>query len=83
MYDTRKRRTEDIMVLRVVSIVVGALFLLVGAVWVLQGTDVLTQGFMAGQTRWTAIGSVVGIVGLALILLGSIRRRGRRGTPTA
>lgn len=71
------------MAFRIITIVVGVLFLLVGAVWVLQGTDVLTQGFMAGQSRWTGIGSVVGVVGILLILLGSLRRKGKHGTPAA
>jgi len=71
------------MVLRVISIVVGILFLFTGIVWILQGTDVLTQGFMAGQSRWTGIGAAVVAVGVILILLGAIRRKGRPGTPAA
>jgi multisubunit Na+/H+ antiporter MnhG subunit len=71
------------MVLRIVSIVVGVLFLFTGVVWILQGTDVLTQGFMAGQSRWTGIGSAVVVVGVILILLGSIKRKGRPGSPAA
>ena len=69
------------MILRVVSIVVGILFLFTGVVWILQGTNVLTQGFMAGQSRWTGIGSAVVVIGVILIILGSIRRKGKPGTP--
>ena len=78
----KKRRPEESMVFRIIIIVTGVLFVLVGVLWVLQGTSVVTQGFMSGQSRWTAIGSVVGIVGLVLIVLGSIRWKGKPGTPS-
>jgi len=55
-------------------IVVGILLLLMGGVWILQGTNVLTQGAMAGHTRWTLIGSGVAVVGVLLIVLGATRR---------
>jgi hypothetical protein len=69
--------------IRVIAIIAGALFILVGVLWVLQGTSVVNQGFMAGQNRWTLIGSIVAVVGLALIIIGSLRGKGRRGTPAA
>jgi hypothetical protein len=57
-----------------VLLILGILLLLVGAVWTLQGTNVLTQGAMAGHMRWTAIGGALGIVGIVLIVLGARRR---------
>ena len=58
-----------------VLIVLGALIVLMGGVWILQGTNVLTQGAMAGHTRWTLIGSGVAVVGILLVVTGARRRR--------
>ena len=55
----------------------GALLLLVGTVWVLQGLNILTQGFMAGHIQYAILGAVVDIAGIALIVVA-----GRRGRPT-
>ncbi len=63
---------------RVIAIIVGVLLFLMGTVWVLQGAGVLNQGFMAGHRRWIVIGSGVDVVGVVLVLLGSLRR-GKRG----
>ncbi len=57
-------------------LIIGILCVLVAVVWILQGTYVLKQGFMAGSMRWTYIGAGVGVVGIVLIVLGlAIRRR--------
>jgi uncharacterized integral membrane protein len=61
--------------MRWVLIIVGVLFILVGLVWVLQGTNVLTQGVMAGHGQWTVIGGILAAVGVVLIVLGAARRR--------
>ena len=58
-----------------VLIVLGVILFLLGVVWVLQGTNVLTQGVMAGQSRWTFIGSVLGAVGIVVFVWGVTRRR--------
>jgi len=48
--------------------VLGAVLLLVGAVWTLQGMNVLLGSFMSGQTTWLAIGIVVALAGLTLVV---------------
>jgi hypothetical protein len=59
-----------------VLIIIGALAVLAGAVWILQGTHVLTQGFMAGDMRWTRNGAIVAAVGIVLVIIGvTLRRR--------
>ena len=58
-----------------VLIIVGALAVLAGAVWILQGTHVLTQGFMAGDMRWTRNGAIVAAVGIVLVVIGATLRR--------
>ena len=50
--------------------------ILVGAVWILQGSGVLPGSFMTGQRMWLIIGIIVAIVGLALAYNG-IRRPAR------
>jgi hypothetical protein len=53
---------------------VGALLLIVGAVWFLQGVDVLGGSGMSGKTLWAVIGPIVAVAGLVVGGLG-LRRR--------
>jgi hypothetical protein len=59
--------------MRIGSLIVGAIAIVAGLVWILQGSGVLPGSFMTGQRMWLIIGIVVGIVGLALAYNG-IRR---------
>ncbi|HEY4871795.1 MAG TPA: hypothetical protein VIJ03_07855 [Candidatus Dormibacteraeota bacterium] len=59
--------------MRTLSLVIGGIAILAGAVWILQGSGVLPGSFMTGQRMWLIIGVIVGIVGLALAYNG-IRR---------
>ncbi len=63
---------------RIVLIVVGALALLVGAVWVGQGMNLIPGSFMTGNRMWLSIGLVVGIIGIILIVLGLRRPKSSR-----
>jgi hypothetical protein len=56
--------------MRTLSLLVGGIAILAGAVWILQGSGVLPGSFMTGQRMWLIIGIVVGIVGLALAYNG-------------
>jgi hypothetical protein len=49
--------------------ILGALLVLVGAVWFLQGVEVLgpASSFMVGSSTWVLIGGAVAIVGAVLI----------------
>jgi hypothetical protein len=58
---------------RTLSLVLGLLAIIAGAVWILQGSGVLPGSFMTGQRMWLIIGIIVAIVGLALAYNG-IRR---------
>jgi multisubunit Na+/H+ antiporter MnhG subunit len=65
--------------MRWVLLIVGVLFVLLGAVWVLQGTNVLTgSAVMSGHTLWTVIGVILAAVGIVLIVLGATRRKATR-----
>jgi hypothetical protein len=58
-----------------ILIIVGALLVMLGGVWLLQGTYVLTQGVMAGDMKWTYIGGILALAGVALIVIGALRRK--------
>lgn len=54
-------------------IALGALLVVVGGLWTLQGLDVLGGSAMSGVTLWAIIGPVVAVAGVVLVLSG--RRR--------
>jgi hypothetical protein len=60
--------------MRWVLLVVGALAVLTGVVWTLQGLDVLGGSAMSGNGIWAFIGPVVAVVGVVLFAIG-LRRR--------
>jgi len=55
--------------LRVVSI----MLILTGAVWILQGVNLLPGSFMTGQMRWAIYGALTMIVGIGLYIFGGRR----------
>ena len=59
--------------MRMLMTIVGVLLVLMGAVWILQGINVLPGSFMTGQSRWAVYGAVAVIVGIALLV---VARRG-------
>jgi hypothetical protein len=59
--------------MRTLSLLVGGIAILAGAVWILQGSGVLPGSFMTGQRMWLIIGIIVGIIGLALAYNGMRR----------
>ena len=62
---------------RSLSLVLGALLVVMGLVWFLQGIGVLGGSAMSGVVLWAVIGPIVAVAGVFLIL------RGRRGKPDA
>src|SRR5215831_1142428 len=52
----------------------GVLLLLIGCVWVLQGTGVLPGSFMSGQIRWAVYGGVAAVVGAVLLITNGVKR---------
>jgi len=47
---------------------IGALLVLIGALWIAQGTDVLKGSAMTGHGSWAAAGLVAGLLGAVLIV---------------
>ena len=49
---------------RIVLNVAGALAVLMGTIWVLQGVNVLPGSFMSGQIRWAVYGAIAILLGV-------------------
>ena len=60
--------------MKTVAVVIGALLVLSGGVWFLQGIDVLKGSSMSGEATWAVIGPITALIGAALIAYG-IRAR--------
>jgi hypothetical protein len=53
---------------------IGALLVIAGTVFALQGFGVLGGSVMSGSNFWAAAGPIIAVVGLVL-LVGGLRRR--------
>ena len=62
---------------RIALIVVGVIAVLVGAVWVGQGLNLIPGSVMSGDRTWFNIGVIVGLVGIVVVIFG-LRRPGNR-----
>jgi hypothetical protein len=54
--------------LRITLKIVAVLLVLSGAIWFLQGINVLPGSFMTGQTRWAVYGGIAMAAGIALLV---------------
>jgi uncharacterized integral membrane protein len=64
--ERKERKTSRAM--RWIANIIGAILTLIGIFWILQGTNIVPVGVMAGQSRWLVIGSVVVIAGIGLLI---------------
>ena len=53
---------------RIVMLVIGALLLVAGILWTLQGLDIIGDSGMSGHAIWAVIGPIVAIVGAVLVI---------------
>ena len=60
--------------MKIVLRMIGAILLLMGTVWFLQGISVLPGSFMTGQPRWAINGVIAFAIGVTLIVLPGRRR---------
>ena len=49
---------------------IGLALMLTGAVWILQGLDLLKGSFMTGQAFWAWMGAVAILAGLPVLMRG-------------
>ena len=61
--------------MRIVLTVVGAILVLFGVIWFLQGINVLPGSFMTGQIRWAVYGAIAIVVGIGLLFAARRKRR--------
>jgi hypothetical protein len=61
--------------MRIAGTIIGIILILLGGVWILQGSNVIGGSVMSGQSQWLYIGIVVLIAGL-VALWWTYRRRG-------
>jgi hypothetical protein len=64
--------------MRIALNIVGVVLVLLGAIWFLQGINVLPGSFMTGQIRWAVYGGIAIVAGVALLVAAN--RRGLTGT---
>ena len=64
--------------MRRMLMIVGTVLALLGAVWILQGLNVLPGSFMTGQVFWAQAGLVTLLIGLGLLVVGLRRRTAGR-----
>jgi hypothetical protein len=54
--------------MKLVLTIVGAIAVVIGVIWLLQGLNVLPGSFMTGQIRWAVYGAVVAVVGAGVVV---------------
>ena len=59
--------------MKIVLNIVGALLILIGCVWILQGINILPGSFMTGQTKWAVIGAICAVIGIGIIVSSNRR----------
>jgi hypothetical protein len=59
--------------MRTLMLAAGTILVLLGAVWILQGINVLPGSFMTGQLKWAGYGAVAVVLGVALLIAARSR----------
>ena len=55
-------------------VIIGVVLVLVGLVWIFQGSGLLKGSFMTGQSLWLWIGIVCAFVGTLILVSAFLRR---------
>ena len=55
--------------MRTALTILGALLVLIGAIWFLQGIDILPGSFMIGQLQWAVYGAIAIAAGVVAIVI--------------
>jgi hypothetical protein len=54
--------------------IVGGILVLFGAIWFLQGINILPGSFMTGDIHWAIYGGIAVVVGIAALIAANRRR---------
>ena len=57
--------------------VVGVVAILLGGLWIGQGSNLIKGSAMTGESKWLVIGAIVLLAGVLLIIASLDRRRRR------
>ncbi len=60
---------------RIALVAVGVLAVIVGALWIGQGSGLIPGSAMSGDRTWFYVGIVVLVVGIILLVVGIRRNR--------
>jgi hypothetical protein len=60
---------------RIALNIAGAILIIFGTIWILQGVNILPGSFMTGQIRWAVYGAIAAAAGIGLVLAAGRRRR--------
>ena len=58
------------MGIRIAMVIAGVVLTITGAIWILQGANVLKGSFMTGRALWSWMGGLAVVVGAPLLVLG-------------
>ncbi len=61
--------------MRIILSILGILLILVGAVWILQGINIIGGSVMTGQTQWAIYGAISAVAGALLLVFANRRRK--------
>ena len=61
--------------MRIILSIIGVLLILMGAVWFLQGINVLPGSFMTGNPQWAINGGIAIVIGLGLLFWANRRKK--------
>lgn len=81
MPGVRKPGHPEGSIMKIILTILGALLILFGGVWILQGINVLPGSFMTGQIQWAIYGGIAVIAGIALIALVNKKKPSRPIVP--
>jgi hypothetical protein len=66
-------------IMRIVSTAIGAVLVLMGGIWILQGLNLawgaMSRSFMEGDPHWALYGTIAVIIGVCQIVWSNTRQR--------
>ena len=60
--------------MKIIIGIIGAILVIVGVIWFLQGINILPGSFMTGQIQWAIYGIISFVVGVSMLVF-AIRRK--------
>jgi len=60
--------------MRIAGNIVGIILLLIGGLWMAQGSNLLAGSAMSGQSMWLWIGAAVAVIGIVALVWTNRRR---------